>query len=76
MNSRKLKDLSKKFAEQSSIPSEIIQRNFMMDLLLESISKSEYNNDFILKGGFLLGAKYGVALRSTTDIDTTFNISS
>ncbi|MGY5170808.1 nucleotidyl transferase AbiEii/AbiGii toxin family protein [Enterococcus faecium] len=34
--------------------------------------ESTYNDDFVLKGGFLLGSKYGIEKRSTVDIDTTF----
>jgi len=51
---------------------QIVQRYFMMEKLLECISESDYRDDFVLKGGFLIGSKYGLENRSTVDIDTTF----
>lgn len=49
---------------------EILQR-FMFERILERISISKYNSNFILKGGLLLSAIFGINERSTKDIDTT-----
>lgn len=49
---------------------EILQR-FMFERILERISASKYNNNFILKGGLLLSAMFGVNNRTTKDMDTT-----
>lgn len=49
---------------------ELLQR-FMFERLLERISKSKYNNNFILKGGLLLSAMFGIDNRTTKDMDTT-----
>lgn len=43
----------------------------MMDHFVETIAESKYNEDFILKDGFLLGSKYGIQNKTTTDLDTT-----
>ena len=43
----------------------------MMERLLERISVSKYNNNFIFKGGFLISSMIGINLRSTLDIDAT-----
>ena len=48
-------------------------RNFMMERLLERISLSKYNRNFILKGGMLVSAIVGLKFRTTMDIDTTVN---
>lgn len=42
-----------------------------MECFLDRLSRSEYRNSFVLKGGVLVGAIFGSALRSTMDIDQT-----
>ena len=41
----------------------------MFERILERISLSKYNNNFILKGGLLLSAMLGIESRSTRDMD-------
>lgn len=43
----------------------------MFESLLKRIVKSQYKDNFIIKGGFLLSSIFGVNLRSTMDLDTT-----
>ena len=43
----------------------------MMERFLERVSISQYKDIFIIKGGILVTAMVGVALRSTMDIDTS-----
>jgi hypothetical protein len=43
----------------------------MMERFLERVSASQYKDNFILKGGFLIAAMVGIDLRSTMDMDTT-----
>lgn len=49
---------------------ELLQR-FMFERILERISISKYNDNFILKGGLLLSAIFGIDNRATKDMDTT-----
>lgn len=49
---------------------ELLQR-FMFERILERISISKYNNNFILKGGLLLSSMFGIDNRTTKDMDTT-----
>ena len=42
-----------------------------MERFLARIARSEYKNNFILKGGMLVSAFVGVEARTTMDIDTT-----
>lgn len=63
---------TRNLAKRTGLNAQLVQRHFMMDCLIEQISESKYKNDFILKGGFLLGSKYGMDRRTTIDIDTTF----
>ena len=41
----------------------------MFERILERISVSKYNENFILKGGLLLSARLGINSRSTKDMD-------
>ncbi|MDU7054858.1 MAG: nucleotidyl transferase AbiEii/AbiGii toxin family protein, partial [Enterococcus hirae] len=63
---------TRNLAKSTGLNAQLVQRHFMMDRLIEQISESKYKNDFILKGGFLLGSKYRIDRRTTIDIDTTF----
>lgn len=72
MTPQQFKDKIRNIANEKHIHPQIVQRYFMMEKFLEKISESTYKNDFVLKGGFLIGSKYGIDKRSTVDIDTTF----
>ena len=62
---KKAKELSKKTGLSQL---ELYQR-FMFERILERISVSKYNENFILKGGLLLSAMLGINSRTTRDID-------
>lgn len=49
---------------------EVLQR-YMFERILERISISKYKNNFILKGGLLLSAMFGINNRTTKDMDAT-----
>ena len=49
---------------------EALQR-FMLERILERISVSKYQDNFILKGGLLLAIMFGIENRTTKDMDTT-----
>ena len=49
---------------------EILQR-YMFERVLERISISNYRDNFILKGGLLLSAMFGINNRMTKDMDAT-----
>lgn len=62
---KKAKEIEKKCNLQHL---EIYQR-FMFERILERISNSKYRDNFILKGGLLLSAMFGIESRSTRDMD-------
>ena len=45
-------------------PQELLQA-FFQERLLERISKSQYRNNFILKGGLLIASMIGISSRTT-----------
>lgn len=60
---------SKEIAKESGLTQLEIYQRFMFERILERISVSKYNNNFILKGGLLLSAMLGIDSRSTRDMD-------
>lgn len=68
---RQLKDWINNEAQKNNLIANTVLQNYMMERLLERISVSKYNNNIILKGGFLIGAIVGIDMRSTLDMDTT-----
>jgi len=69
--SQQLKALIRNLSKEKSADAQILIRNYMMERLLERISKSEYKDQFILKGGMLVASMVGMDARSTMDMDTT-----
>ena len=63
----KIKEIEKKYKIDHY---ELLQR-FMFERILERISISDYQDNFILKGGLLLSALFGIENRTTKDMDTT-----
>ena len=70
-NVAQLKDKIKNLAIDLKIPTQVVLQNYMLERLLERISKSKYNENFILKGGYLVASMLGLSTRSTMDIDAT-----
>lgn len=61
----------KNIAKQKNADARVLIRIYMMERFLERVEKSDYRDNFIIKGGILVTAMIGVSLRSTMDIDTT-----
>ncbi len=49
----------------------MVMQNYMLERLLERISLSDYHDNFIFKGGFLISSIVGLSSRATMDLDTT-----
>ncbi|MDY6229014.1 MAG: nucleotidyl transferase AbiEii/AbiGii toxin family protein [Clostridium sp.] len=70
-NPMQLKAFIKKKAIEKNISAQLVMQNYMLERLLERISLSPYQHNFILKGGFLISAIIGLDSRATMDLDTT-----
>lgn len=66
-----LKAIIKNLAKEKHISVQLVMQNFMLERLLERISVSKYQQNFILKGGFLIAAMVGLDTRATMDMDAT-----
>ena len=60
----------KNVAKENKADARTLMRIYMMERFLERVASSQYKDNFIIKGGMLVTAMVGVALRSTMDIDT------
>jgi predicted nucleotidyltransferase component of viral defense system len=66
-----LKARIKNIANKNKIRPQLIMQLYVLERLLKRISESEYQENFVLKGGFLISALVGLNTRTTKDLDTT-----
>lgn len=59
------------YAKKNNIAAQVVLQNYMFERFLERLSKSEYQEKFVIKGGMLVAAIVGLDTRSTMDLDTT-----
>jgi len=59
------------YAKKNNIAAQVVLQNYMFERFLERLSKSEYQDKFVIKGGMLVAAIVGLDTRSTMDLDTT-----
>ena len=71
MGAMSLKAKIRNMAKQKNIPAQVILQNYMFERFLFRLSKSEYKDKFIIKGGMLVAAVVGLDNRATMDLDTT-----
>ena len=71
MTSMRMKALIRNIAKEKNINSAVVLRNYMLERLLERISKSKYKDNFVLKGGMLVASIVGIDSRATIDLDAT-----
>ena len=70
-NAMSLKAKIRNIARDKGIPAQVILQNYMFERLLVRLSKSNYRDKFVLKGGMLVAAMVGLDNRATMDLDTT-----
>ena len=66
-----IKGRIKSVAKQNNADARTLMRIYMMERFLERLTQSEYRDNFIIKGGFLVSAIVGLDTRATMDLDTT-----
>ena len=67
---KQLKDVVKNTENRLGLPSNTLLY-YMMERFLCRISESEYAENFVIKGGFLISSLIGIDMRSTMDMDAT-----
>ena len=66
-----LKARIKNYARKNKIAAQVVLQNYMFERFLARLSRSEYKDKFVIKGGMLIAAIVGLDTRSTMDLDTT-----
>lgn len=66
-----LKGQIRNFAGKRKLQSQEVLQMFLLERVLERVSKSRYKDNFILKGGLLISSMIGIIERTTLDMDTT-----
>lgn len=70
-NAMSFKAKIKQLAKEKGLTTQQVQQNFLIEVFLIKLSKSKYKENFIIKGGYLIGGIVGLDMRSTMDLDTT-----
>lgn len=66
-----LKGRINNYAKKNGIAAQVVLQNYMFERFLERLSRSEYQQKFVIKGGILVTAIVGINTRATMDLDTT-----
>ena len=66
-----LKGSIRSMAAKKNLRAQEILQMFLFERILERLAKSNYKNNFILKGGLLISSMIGISERTTMDMDTT-----
>ena len=70
-NAMQLKARINAKAKEAGIPAQALMQSYLFERLLERLSKSEWRDNVVIKGGMLVSSLVGVASRTTMDLDTT-----
>ena len=70
-NAMSYKAKIKQLAKEKGVSAQQVQQNYLIEIFLEKIAASKYKDNFIIKGGYLIGSLIGLDLRATMDLDAT-----
>lgn len=70
-NAMQLKARINSRAKEAGIPAQSMMQHYLIERLLERLSKSKWRDNVVIKGGMLISSLVGVASRTTMDLDTT-----
>lgn len=70
-NAMQLKAIINNIAKEKGIRPQLALQNYMLERFLERVSLSQYCDNFIIKGGFLIASMVGLDTRATMDMDAT-----
>lgn len=70
-NTMQLKVRVNSMAKEAGIPAQALMQSYLLERMLERLSRSKWRNNVIIKGGVLISSLVGVRSRTTMDLDTT-----
>ena len=71
INIESIKGKIRSMAKKKNLKSQEVLQIYFFERFLERLSKSNYKNNFVIKGGFLISSLIGIENRTTMDMDTT-----
>lgn len=71
MNDVSLKAKIRNISKDKNISAQAVLQNYLMNRFLYRLSKTEYREKFVIKGGMLIASMVGIENRSTMDLDAT-----
>ena len=69
--SEQIKGAIRNISKKTGVNPNSLLQMCLFEGVLEKLSKSRYNKNFILKGGLFISSLIGINMRSTMDMDTT-----
>lgn len=70
-NAMSFKAKIKQIAKEKCITTQQVQQNYLIEVFITKLALSKYKNNFIVKGGYLIGGIVGLNMRTTMDLDAT-----
>lgn len=70
-NAMQLKVLINNRAKAAGVSPQLMLQNYMLERLIDRVSRSRWRDGIVVKGGMLIGSLIGVDRRTTKDLDTT-----
>lgn len=70
-NAMQLKARVNARAKEAGIPAQMMMQNYLLERLLDRLSRSPWRDRVVVKGGMLISSLVGVASRTTMDLDAT-----
>lgn len=70
-NAMQLKAHVNNMAKEAGIPTQALMQSYLLERLLERLSRSTWRDNIVIKGGVLISSIVGVSSRTTMDLDTT-----
>ena len=71
INIESIKGKIRSLAEKKNLKSQEVLQIYFFERFLDRLSKSQYKDNFVIKGGFLISSLIGIENRTTMDMDTT-----
>lgn len=66
-----LKGIIRSMAEKKNLRAQEVLQMFLFERIIDRLAGSDYQKNFILKGGLLISSMLGISERTTMDMDTT-----
>lgn len=70
-NAMQLKAHVNNMAKEAGIPTQALMQSYLLERLLERLSRSTWRDNIVIKGGVLISSLVGISSRTTMDLDTT-----